>query len=435
MVLFHENTDTAEFDHFMRNIPRESISVCGKTYRCQSTGTGEVYWSSDPNGTNGRSSRDCNVDMLVAAAHANNCNVSRQHKSVPADCLRENPILADGEGAAVQVRDAATYDMPSMVEAHWKCVPSGTVNENTHDPTHVEDHGGVALLRLSKEVTPRLTASAPAPSFSTPAPAPSVSEPSRAWTTCNMRSHEQKRACSVDSDCPIADSKLNEMLLAKTRELNIDMSKGLKHFVQALQTTLSSDLEWTPARAKALEGSSRTEAGVKSSVKTLLDTDATFRDSVRTMIQDDPDFSALRESARTGSCTTQGKCASATVVPTTRLYDGTIPVSFSLLDDRVVYTRNGVVREAEAIRCADTQKCDLVSEVVEGGDSISLAGRPLAAAYRLRFAGADSEYMVMNNVAARNDAECGVRLCEHNADVCPSSMCSLTDDGTCVPRR
>jgi hypothetical protein len=249
-----------------------------------------------------------------------------------------------------------------------------------------------------------------------------------------MRGSEQRRACSVDSDCPLADSKLNEMLLARTRELNIDMSKGLKHFVRALQTTLSSDLEWTPERATALEGFSRTKAGVKSSVKTLLDTDATFRDSVRTMIQDDPDFSALRESARTGSCTTQGRCASATVVPTTRLYDGTNPVSFSLLDDRVVYTRNGVVREAEAIRCAGTQTCDLVSEVVEGGDSISLAGRPLAAAYRLRFAGADSEYMVMNNVNVTNETECSARLCEHNAASCPSTMCQLTDEKKCVPR-
>ena len=232
------------------------------------------------------------------------------------------------------------------------------------------------------------------------------------------------------------DDRLNDMLLSKSRELNIDMSKGLQHFIKSMQNTLSPDVAWTASRAKALEGFSKTEAGVKSSVGTLLSTDSTFRDSVRTMIERDPDFSALREAARTGSCTTQGKCMSSTVTPTSRLYDGTNDVSFSILDDRVMYTRNGVVREAEAVKCVGDRKkeCNLITEVVEGGDSLSLGGKPMAAAYRLRFAGVDSEYMVMNNVNVKNETECSARLCEHNAASCPSTLCQLTEERKCVPR-
>lgn len=233
------------------------------------------------------------------------------------------------------------------------------------------------------------------------------------------------------------DSMLNEMLLAKTRELNLDMSKGLSHYIKSLQNTLSPELEWTSTRAKALEDFSRTEAGVKSSIGTLLSTDPAFRNSVRSMIERDPDFSALRQTARSGSCTTQGKCMSSTVVPTSRLHDGTNDVTFSVLEDRVMYTRNGIVREAEAVKCSGEGKhvCNIVTDVVEGGDSISLTGRPLAAAYRLRFAGVDKEYMVMNNVNVKNDADCVARLCEHNASSCPSSICALSEDGTCVPRK
>lgn len=232
------------------------------------------------------------------------------------------------------------------------------------------------------------------------------------------------------------DDRLNDMLLSKSRELNIDMSKGLQHFIKSIQNTLSPDVTWTATRAKALEGFSKTEAGVKSSVGTLLSTDPKFRDSVRTMIERDPDFSALRESARTGSCTTQGRCMSSTVTPTSRLYDGTNDISFSILDDKVMYTRNGVVREAEAVKCVGDRKkeCNLITDVVEGGDSLSLVGKPMAAAYRLRFAGVDSEYMVMNNVNVKNETECSARLCEHNAASCPSTLCQLTDEKKCVPR-
>lgn len=430
MPLFHENTDTVEFDQFIQNMPRGSVSVCGKTYKCQSTSSGDVYWSSDPK-SDGHTSRDCNVDMLVAAAHANNCNVSRQYKSIPTDCIRENPILVGANGTAVQVRDAATYDMPSLVEAHWKCVPKGSVGEHTHNPSHVEDLGGVALLHLSTDETQGANSQPPRHDTQQSEPAPDHTR-----NSCSIASREQKRACSIDSDCPIMDDRLNDMLLAKTRELNIDMSRGLSNFMKALRDTLSQDLKWTDTNAQALERDSRTESGVKSSIGILLDTDSTFRNSVRSMIEGDPDFSGLRESARSGSCTTQGRCIAATVVPTSRVYDGSNDVTFSMLDDRVMYTRNGLVREANAVKCIGEQKsrCNAVSDVIEGRDSITLSGEPVSSAYRLRFAGVDSEYMVVNNVHARDDTDCPIRLCEHNTGSCPSDICQLTDEKRCVPK-
>lgn len=408
------------------NIPRDSITVCGKTYRCQSTANGDAFWSTE--GDVGHGSRECKVDILAAAAHANNCNAP---SSVPADCLRKNAILRKQDGTTVQVRDASTHDMPSVMDADWKCVAKGIVNKDTHEPSHMEDYGGVALLRLS----PKSSSSSSSDQVATPV-ASDDEALRRAWKTCSLSTREQKRACSVDSDCPIMDSKLNEMLLAKTRELNIDMSRGLSRFVKTLQNTLSPDLEWTPTRVHALEDVSKTTSGVKSSIGTLLNTDPAFRDSVRAIVEKDPDFSTLRERARSGSCTTQGKCMSSTVVPTSRIYDGTNNVTFSVLEDRVMYARNGVVREAEAVRCSGARKeeCNKITEVLEGRDSISLTGRGVAPVYRLRFAGVDSEYIVMNNVNVRNEDECAARLCEHNAGSCPSSICSLTDDGVCIQK-
>ena len=94
------------------------------------------------------------------------------------------------------------------------------------------------------------------------------------WTTCSLSGREQKRACSVDADCPLMDDRLNDMLLSKSRELNIDMSKGLQHFMKSIRNTLSPDVAWTATRAKASEGISKTEAGGKASVGTLRSADA-----------------------------------------------------------------------------------------------------------------------------------------------------------------
>ena len=128
----------------------------------------------------------------------------------------------------------------------------------------------------------------------------------------------------------------------------------------------------------------------------------------------------------------------ARVAPTTRLYDGITDVSLALVeDDRVLYTRNGVSREARSMRCTDdnAEVCDATARVVEGGaNGVSLAGEAIQSAYRVRFAGVDDEYLVMNSVAVRNSQDCAARLCEHNAAHCPSATCALTDDKRCVPR-
>ena len=226
--------------------------------------------------------------------------------------------------------------------------------------------------------------------------------------------------------------------MTKVRDLNLDMSKGLDAFMSTLKSTLNDDIEWTPIRARALEGFSKTPAGVKTSVSTLVDTDETFRASIARVIETDPDFAVLRERARTGTCSSNGKCAAARVAPTTRLYDGIADVSLALVeDDRVLYTRNGVSREAHALRCTDENAhiCDATPRAVSGSASgVSLTGEPLQSAYRVRFAGVDDEYLVMNTVKVRNAEDCAARLCEHNAAHCPSSTCMLTDEKKCVPR-
>ena len=211
MPLFHENTDTAEFDQFMQNIPRESISVCGKTYRCQSTANGDLFWSTK--GDVGHSSRDCNVDMLVAAAHANNCNVSRQYKSVPVDCLRENPILrrtgrqrrcrcagrgdvrhALHGGGALEVRREGVSSTRTRTirptwrtTAAWRSCTSRWRRNRMHPRFPLRSL--LPCLLLPRPLCKRLH-----PRFLPPPGEMTSVTPERAWTACTLSTREQKRA-------------------------------------------------------------------------------------------------------------------------------------------------------------------------------------------------------------------------------------------------
>ena len=49
--------------------------------------------------------------------------------------------------------------------------------------------------------------------------------------------------------------------MTKVRDLNLDMSKGLDAFMTTAKTTLNDDIEWTPTRARALEGFPRLPPG------------------------------------------------------------------------------------------------------------------------------------------------------------------------------
>ena len=486
-------TERTEFDEFMANIPRDTINACGKTYSCKEL-DGKSFWSSDPKSA-GASARTCNVDMLVAAAYANNCTMHRM--STPVHCNRHNPILKGGDGKTVQVRNDASYDIPSLVEAHWKCVSPKAVTQDTHDPSHVEDYSGLALLHLKEEEpatssTSSTSSTAPDPSSTTfsgsstsstapgpssisfsgsstssTAPDPSGSNASNTtapdpsgsaldnmssvealgmrdeetiviphikqeWNVCSLRGGRHYRACNADADCPLTDTQLNEILLTRVRELNIDMSHGFSKFMKSLKNTM--DVDWTQSRAKALEGFSTNEAGVKSSLKTMFQTDPTFKASIRDLVGTDPDFSLLRDNTRNGSCSL-GRCMVSTVAPTSKIYDGTSEVQLSVVDGQIKYTRNGIVRDAEAIKCIGQHKqaCDLISDVVEGNDSLSLTGKPVLPTYRVKF-GTSEEYMVMNNVNVKNRSDCDARLCEHNAEQCPARMCKLTDDNKCISK-
>lgn len=482
-------TERTEFDEFMANIPRDTINACGKTYNCKEL-DGKSFWSSDRKSA-GASARSCNVDMLVAAAYANNCTMHRM--STPTHCNRHNPILQGADGKTVQVRNDASYDIPSLIEAHWKCVPPTAVTQNSHDPSHVEDYSGIALLHL-KEEGPSTMSSTSAPdmsntTFSTMVSTPDTTSSSatytvpdasnaasdaaatvtpdtmsnatptftsnsfmsnseslgmrdeetmaipyvkQEWNVCNVKGSRHYRACNTDTDCPLTDAQLNDLLLTRVRELNIDMSHGFSKFMQSLKNTM--DVDWTQSRAKALEGFSTNQAGVKSSLRTMLQTDPTFKASVRELVVTDPDFSSLRELTRKGTCSL-GRCMASTVTPTSKLYDGTSEVQLSIVDGQVKYTRNGIIRDAEAVRCTGQNKpaCDMIPDVIEGNDSLSLTGKPVLPTYRVKF-GTSEEFMVMNNVNVKTRSDCNARLCEHNAGQCPASMCKLSDDDKCVSK-
>jgi hypothetical protein len=252
------------------------------------------------------------------------------------------------------------------------------------------------------------------------------------WSVCNVKGSRHYRACNTDMDCLMTDTQINELLLTKVRELNIDMSHGFSKFMKSLKNTM--DVDWTPSRAKALEGFSATEAGVKSSLKTMFQTDPIFKASVRELVVTDPDFSSLRDLAQKGTCSL-GRCKASIVTPTSKIYDGTTDVQLSVVDGQIKYTRNGVVRDAESIKCIgqNKQACEMIANVIEGDDSLSLAGRPVLPTYRVKF-GNSEEFMVMNNINVKKRSDCSARLCEHNAGQCSASMCKLTDDNKCVPK-
>jgi hypothetical protein len=105
------------------------------------------------------------------------------------------------------------------------------------------------------------------------------------------------------------------------------------------------------------------------------------------------------------------------------------------LDGRVLYapSTEAPLREARAERCTDANRaiCDL-SVPTETVAALA-QGLAVASAYRVRFPGTADEYLVMNEVAARDAAECAAALCAHNADACPAPLCQL-DAGVCTPR-
>lgn len=276
-------------------------------------------------------------------------------------------------------------------------------------------------------------------------------------------------ACAEDSTCPLPDGKEVEILWKTARHLGVSTASGIEGFMASMKATIHEGLEWSPERVSAMSslgargGENRTtsQAQVKSSVRTLFDTDPVFRASAKAMLASDPDFADAMTEARKGSCRPNGTCAATTKTarPSVRLYDGGDDETVSLRHDaetgRVLYTRAGVTREAHAERCGPSvspsslvaQQCDLahVLDTVDGvatlgggkASSSSSDATPVRSLYRVTFG--DEDLLVHNSLEARDAQQCASRVCEHNATQCPSSLCKVEVDATsgensCVPK-
>jgi hypothetical protein len=169
----------------------------------------------------------------------------------------------------------------------------------------------------------------------------------------------------------------------------------------------------------------------------LMATDPKFKATTKKMVDEDPEFGALRARAAQGACGTAGRCAAGVVAPTARIYNGEGDVAFAPSEDgKVFYTRNGITREAAAFKCdASPGPCAGAFAVdPTGGATVVLSDEPVQHAYRMQFAGVEGEYVVMNELQARDGANCAARLCEHNAGACPASVCRVSDERQCVPK-
>ena len=211
-----------------------------------------------------------------------------------------------------------------------------------------------------------------------------------------------------------------------------------------MRDNYSQNIKWDGDVLKTLQPST-TRASLKYNIETLWKNDPVFRESMTTLIDTDTDFAFDRAKMRVGRCDLQNRrCRTGDQVrPSARLYDGPggKPVTFSLSDDegRVHYTRANVTREARALRCDETNRsvCDTAYSL--DTPSLGLPGdeTPLHETYRMSFPGRDGneeDYMVINRINTRDAEMCPTRVCEHNQDRCPSSMCQIDGSERCIPK-
>ena len=177
---------------------------------------------------------------------------------------------------------------------------------------------------------------------------------------------------------------------------------------------------------------------MKNALMNMFDTDATFRETVTQAVDSDAEFAERRNAVVGGSCTTQGRCKVATVTPQTKIFDGkNNDVVFTILDDdtTVTYaTPSGLIREVQAVKCTPSvqEMCDRATEVE--GTTLRAGVTPVSSTYRIRAPDTMSEFVVMNNISARDTSRCDARLCELNQNSCPASSCTLDEEKRCVPK-
>lgn len=436
-----EPTTADEWAPFLGDVSHNEVTVCDRTFTCRRVGDDSV-WTADVAHADAPPSKECKVDILAAAGYASNCNVRSAVRSHSEACYDTNPYLSSGD-RVVQLRsDASSNDMPMVLEGGWTCLPRGRVTPSTHRATHVENAGGLSLLQFEElPPTPEQSAPPPPPAPVAPAAPPPAAPPPAApppstdpWTRCSLLStRPQPVACSVDRDCPLTEEQYKEAFWNHVRDHRTDTFGS---FLAHIRNDLN--LRWGAA-SSSQHRHVHTRAQMKRTLMQMYDTDDVFRASVERAVDTDADFARTRREMAMGVCGTGGKCASTRTAPTERLFDakGGQNVTFAVMeeDKGVVYTRNGVTREAHAIRCdaSNRELCDAAYDL--GDDPVLTRGRtPVTTTYKIR--GDGSEFVVMNHLSVRgSDAtRCTPRLCELNHNTCPSTECTIDADKNCVPR-
>lgn len=482
--------DGDEFGRYVSDMSGNSVTVCNKTYTCRSLSKGN-FWTSDPKHDTEPESRECRLDVLAAAGFANNCDVRKTIQSTPPACTDKRPFLEGSNGKVVQLRgNENSNEMPTLLEGGWRCMIPSQVTTKTHRPRHMERVGGLTFVHMearkdvveekkpAKEETeapppppPPAQASessveeapppppvpspptttdppppskpflaqptpAPPPATNTVAPPPSSDESSDAggWTRCPVPPPKvQAAACSIDQDCPLTPEQYKEILWSHVKDsAQTNFPALLKH----IRENVSSVITWTDDASTRKRLTTKTQ--MKNALMNMFDTDATFRATVTEAVDGDAEFAERRNALVGGSCTAKGKCKIATVTPQTKIFDGkSNDVVFTILDDdtTVTYaTPSGLSREVQAVKCTpSTQElCDRATEV--DGAALRAGITPVSSTYRIRAPDTMSEFVVMNNISARDASRCDARLCELNQNSCPASSCMLDEEKRCVPK-
>lgn len=485
--------DHDEFGRYVSDVSGNSITVCNKTYTCRSLANGN-FWTSDPKHDAEPESRECRLDVLAAAGFANNCDVRKTIQSTPQACTDKRPFLEGSNGKVVQLRgNQNSNEMPTLLEGGWRCMMPTQVTTKTHRPRHMERVGGLTFVHMEarKDVveekkfeneetdapppTPVSETSVdeappppppPTPTASIPAapstpflarPTPPVTTPATentgvpsfipslfsganaspeaaGWTRCPVPPPKlQAAACSIDQDCPLTPEQYKEILWSHVKDsAQTTFPALLKH----IRDNVSSDITWTDNASTRKRLTTRTQ--MKNALMNMFDTDDTFRSTVTQAVDGDAEFAERRNAVVGGSCTALGKCKIATVTPQTKLFDGkSNDVVFTILDDdtTVTYaTPNGSSREVQAVKCTPfTQEmCDRATEV--DGATLRAGVTPVSSTYRIRAPDTMSEFVVMNNISARDVSRCDARLCELNQNSCPATSCALDEEKRCVPK-
>ena len=123
--------DNDEFGRYVSDMSGNSVTVCNTTYTCRRLSNGN-FWTSDPKHDGEPESRECRLDILAAAGHANNCDVRKTIQSTPEACTDKRPFLSGNDGQIVQLRgNQDSNEMPSLLEGEWKCMVSPRVTASS----------------------------------------------------------------------------------------------------------------------------------------------------------------------------------------------------------------------------------------------------------------------------------------------------------------